>query len=154
MNIRRLSMIGLFVLAASCTAPAALPDTAVVHDLNAAWAEAFASGDGSRVAALYAEDAVVMPSGAPPVQGREAIAQFWQGVIDSGAARVELTTDEAISAGASTIPERGHLAILDANGATIGEGKYVVVWTLDGDQWLLTWDIWNEDGRLAAAPSE
>lgn len=153
MNIRRLSMIGLFVLAASCTAPAALPDTAVVHDLNAAWAEAFASGDGDRVAALYAEDAVVMPSGAPPLQGREEIARFWQGFMDSGAARVQLTTDEAIPAGDSTIPERGHLAVFDANGATIGEGKYVVVWTLEGGQWLLSWDIWNEDER-PAAPSE
>lgn len=153
MNIRRLSMIGLFVLAASCTAPAPLPDTAIVHDLNAAWAEAFATGDGDRVAALYAEDAVVLPSGAPPLRGREEIARFWQGFMDSGAARVQLTTDEAMPAGASTIPERGHLAVFDANGATVGEGKYVVVWTLHGDRWLLTWDIWNEDER-PAAPSE
>jgi ketosteroid isomerase-like protein len=146
MRILLASTLALFVAAAaSCTAPSETSGDAIIAGRNAAFAEAFASGDGTAVAAMYADAAVVMPDGAGPVQGREAIAQFWQGFIDSGAARAELTTDETISAGSTAISERGRFRVFDAAGASIGEGKYVVVWTLEDGEWMLRWDIWNAD---------
>ncbi len=144
--------LALFVVAASCSPPGASSGDAIIEARNAAFSEAFASGDGNAVAAMYADGAVVMPDGASPVQGREAIAQFWQGFIDSGAARVELRTEETISAGSTAISERGRFSIFNAAGATIGEGKYIVVWTLQNGEWMLRWDIWNGDG--ASAPAE
>jgi ketosteroid isomerase-like protein len=142
----------LVAAVASCTAPSETSGDNIIEGRNAAFSEAFASGDGTAVASMYADAAVVMPDGANPVQGREAIAQFWQGFIDSGAAHIELTTDETISAGSTSISERGRFRVLDAAGTPIGEGKYVVVWALENGEWLLRWDIWN--ANAASAPAE
>jgi len=49
----------------------------VLRDYERAW-----DGDNSKaIAALFAEDGFVLPNGAPPVRGREAIAKFYK---DSG----------------------------------------------------------------------
>ncbi|QGZ93354.1 YybH family protein [Terricaulis silvestris] len=144
--------LALFVTTlASCTPPSETSGDTIIAARNAAFAQAFAAGDGTAVAAMYADGAIVMPDGASPVQGREAIMQFWQGFIDSGAARLELMTDETISAGSTTISERGRFRIFDAAGASIAEGKYVVVWTLEGGEWMLRWDIWNANAGPAPA---
>jgi ketosteroid isomerase-like protein len=138
----------LALTAAACAAPSEVSGDAVVAERNAAFAEAFASGDGTAVAAMYTTDAVVMPDGAPPVEGRDAIGQFWQSFIDAGATRVELNSDEVLT-GANEIAERGRFSVFNASGASLGEGKYVVVWAREEDEWRLRWDIWNADAPPA-----
>jgi len=143
----------LALTAAACTAPSEVAGDAVVAERNAAFSQAFASGDGAAVAALYATNAVVMPDGAPTVEGRDAIGQFWQSFIDAGATRVELMTDEVVS-GSNEIAERGRFSVFDAGGASLGEGKYVVVWAREDGEWRLRWDIWNANAPPApAAPA-
>ena len=57
-----------------CVATAALAqDKATIAKLNDAWAAAFNKGDAQAVAAMYAEDAYVLPPGSDIVKGRAAI---------------------------------------------------------------------------------
>jgi ketosteroid isomerase-like protein len=52
------------------------PDLArVLSDYEGAWG----ARDASALAGLFAEDGFVLPSGRPPVRGREAIARYYQG---------------------------------------------------------------------------
>ena len=52
------------------------PDLArVLTDYEAAWRK----GDGAVLSNLFAEDGFVLPSGAPPVRGRDAIRQYYHG---------------------------------------------------------------------------
>jgi uncharacterized protein (TIGR02246 family) len=57
-------------------APASAQDKATIAKLNDAWAAAFNRGDASAVAAMYTEDAFVLPPGAEMVKGRAAIEAF------------------------------------------------------------------------------
>ena len=47
----------------------------VLTDYETGWR----AGDGAALARLFAEDGFVLPNGAPPVRGREAIQQYYKG---------------------------------------------------------------------------
>jgi uncharacterized protein (TIGR02246 family) len=70
---------------------------AEVDEANRRFMEAMERGDAASVAALYAEDAVVLPPDAPMVSGRSAIEQFWRGMMGAGARGVNLAALVAIS---------------------------------------------------------
>jgi len=46
------------------------------------WAEAYKNHDAKALAALYTEDAYLLPPGTDMVQGRSAIEAFWQQHMD------------------------------------------------------------------------
>jgi len=48
-----------------------------VAKMNEAWQAAYKAADFDRLSALYAEDAVLMPDGREPVQGRRAVRNFF-----------------------------------------------------------------------------
>ena len=49
-----------------------------IEKLNDVWTAAFNKGDAAAVAALYTEDAYVLPPGSAMVKGRPAIEAFWR----------------------------------------------------------------------------
>jgi uncharacterized protein (TIGR02246 family) len=117
-----------------------------IESANRQFEAAFNRGDTVALAALYTEDATVLPPGAPSVHGREAIQQFWQSVRDAGVRTATLATqdvqasgDYAHEIGAATLqiqPEGG--------AASTEQVKYVVVWKRQpGGTWQLHVDIWN-----------
>ena len=58
--------------------PALAQTKAMMQNLNDRWAEAFNKGDAATVAAMYTEDAYVLPAGAAMVKGRPAIEAMWR----------------------------------------------------------------------------
>jgi uncharacterized protein (TIGR02246 family) len=117
-----------------------------VDEANGRFMEAFERGDAASVAALYSEDAVVLPPDAPMISGRAAIEEFWRGLMATGARDVDLVTlrlagsgDVMHEVGRATIkiqPEGG-----EANTLRV---KYVVVWERAPAGGLaLAVDIWN-----------
>src|SRR5258706_6142048 len=58
------------------TAPAMAQSKAAIQKLNDQWVAAFNKGDAAAVAAMYTQDAYVLPAGAPMVKGRAAIEAF------------------------------------------------------------------------------
>ncbi len=65
-------------LGVSFAAPALAQSKATIQQLNDKWAAAFNKGDAAAVAAMYAEDAYVLPPGGEMVKGRSAIEAFWK----------------------------------------------------------------------------
>jgi uncharacterized protein (TIGR02246 family) len=63
-----------------------------VDEVNRRFMEAFERGDAASVAALYAEDAVVLPPDAPMISGRAEIEEFWRGLMAARARGVNLVT--------------------------------------------------------------
>ena len=119
---------------------------AAIEEAASAWESAFNAGDGKGVAELYTEDAALFPPDAERVDGKAAIAEFWQGAIDSGLADADLETVEVIEAG-DLAYEVGEVSLSapGSNGARVPvSGKYIVVWQQGGDDtWRLHRDIWN-----------
>lgn len=65
--------------------------------LNTQFDAAFNSKNTQAIAALYAETAIVLPAPAgEPVRGRQAIADFFGGLIQAGVIEHALTMKEAI----------------------------------------------------------
>ena len=136
--------IMLFGVCLSLATSAALAqDKATIEKLNDAWTAAFNKGDAQAVAAMYAEDAYVLPPGSDIVKGRAAIEAFWrQAAQQMGDAK--LTTLDVLPLGRNAAREIGTVS-LKTKSQPPQEivGKYAVVWRKIGGQWKLATDIWN-----------
>ncbi|HYZ22186.1 MAG TPA: SgcJ/EcaC family oxidoreductase [Rhodopila sp.] len=108
---------------------------------NRAWVAAYGKGDAAAVAALYTQDATILPPGSDMVQGRANIQAFWQKAMASG---LKVNTLQAIS-----VERHGDIAreIGKATGEANGpvDLKYVVVWKRVNGAWRLSTDIWNSN---------
>jgi uncharacterized protein (TIGR02246 family) len=118
---------------------------ATIDKLNEAWVTAFNKGDAAAIAAMYTDDATVLPQGGPMVKGATAIKDLWAGVMkDFGDPKV--TTVELHTMGEVMAYEIGTVAMkTKANPPQDVIGKYVVVWRRSGTAWKLAVDIFNFD---------
>ena len=124
-------------------APALAQDKASIEKLNDAFTAAFAKGDAAALAAMYAEDATLLPAGAEMVKGRPGIQAFW-GEAVKGLASAKLTTLEVLPLGPEHAEEIGTFALQTrAQPPQTMTGKYVVIWRKVGGDWKLATDIWN-----------
>jgi ketosteroid isomerase-like protein len=57
---------------------------AAMEAANKEWSAAYNSMNGKAFPALYTKDAILMPPGAQPINGSEAIGQFWTDLIKAG----------------------------------------------------------------------
>lgn len=119
---------------------------------NAKFVEAFAQGDAAGIAALYAEEAKLMPPNHQTIQGQEGIQQYWNMMMQMGIKNVSLSTTE-INGSGGVVYEVGSytIAIETPNHPVINDnGKYLVIWTHDDteDVWKLQVDIWNSNARM------
>jgi len=119
--------------------------------MGKAWEAAYNSGDLAAVASMYLEDGMRMPPGMPIVTGREAIqAQIQQGV-DRGLAKVKIETVESHEVMGEWGFARGTFTAMDAEGNTLGNGKWVNVSKHVDGKWFTHFDIWNYDAPLPAS---
>jgi uncharacterized protein (TIGR02246 family) len=136
-----------FAVVAGClilgAAPAVAQDKATIEKLNDAWTAAFNKGDAAAVAAMYTEDAYVLPPGAEMVKGRTGIEAFWrQAAQQMGDAK--LTTLDVLPLGRSAAREIGTVTLkTKSQPPQEMVGKYAVVWRKVGGKWKLATDIWN-----------
>ena len=121
-----------------------------IVDAQALWEQAFATGDGRKAAEMaFTEDARLLPDGAPIVEGRDAIAAYWQQGFDAGFRDLDLGLVAVEMVGDDTMIETGTWAVTfpaaDGSDATVG-GKALVVWKKQADGvWRMAQDMWNMD---------
>jgi uncharacterized protein (TIGR02246 family) len=118
---------------------------------DAEWAALASEGrDVERILAYWTDDAVVLPPGMPPVEGKAALRQYVRNSLQIPGFRITWTsTDVRFS------PD-GHLAYMfsrnavTVNGAdgtpTTSAGRAVTIWRRDPDGvWRCAVDIWNAE---------
>ena len=138
----RIAMLAL-CLGVSFAAPALAQNAATLQKLNDKFTAAFNKGDAAAVAAMYAEDAYVLPPGGEMVKGRSAIEAFWkQAAQQVGDAK--LVTIDVLPLGRRGAREIGTVT-LETKGQPPQQlvGKYAVVWRQIRGRWLVATDIWN-----------
>jgi uncharacterized protein (TIGR02246 family) len=125
------------------SAPAMAQDKATIQSLNDKFAQAFNAGDAAAVAALYTEDALILPPGGEMMKGKSAIQAFWKGATEQ-LGNGKLTTVDVKPLGNGAVREIGTFSFR-TKGAQPQDitGKYVVVWEKVGSDWKLATDIWN-----------
>ena len=118
---------------------------AAIEAANRDFESAFNRGDAAGVAALYTDQARLLPPNMGMMQGKEAVQAFWQGAMDMGCKKVVLETVELEGhKGLACEIGKYTLTIQPASGDTVTDrGKYLVVWKQEEDAWKLDIDIWN-----------
>jgi uncharacterized protein (TIGR02246 family) len=137
--------IAMIIGLLSVGAPALAQNKATIEKLNDVWTAAFNKGDAAAAAALYTEDAYVLPPGSAMVKGRAAIEAFWRQAAQQ-MSDAKLTTVDVLPLGRSAAREIGTVT-LKTKSQPPQEivGKYVVVWRKVGREWKLATDTWNTD---------
>jgi uncharacterized protein (TIGR02246 family) len=142
-TLRRSLAAPLLLLAGACAhiANAASDDAATrLERHEAAFHAAAADRDAERVAAFFADDAVLHVAGMPEIRGREAIGRFYANMYRFLAAtratpvsrQAASSGDLAYSTGRTVNEFRG------PDGEVSYAGKYALVWTRHDGEWLVS----------------
>jgi ketosteroid isomerase-like protein len=121
------------------------PATDIMEDIrktNQLLSAALERKNAFEMSELYTLNAMLLPTGSEPVQGREHICNFWQGAINMGISKIELRTVE-VELHSDTAIELGNYLLMDEKSQQMDKGKYIVVWKLADGHWKLHKDIWN-----------
>ena len=138
---------------AQATIAVAGEDEDAIRQMTLDWGNAYNGGDAEAVAALYEEDALLMPPGHPGVKGRAAILEFFKGdIAASQEAKLVFVlnpeTDVGISGDLGW--ETGtYTATID--GAVVDTGKFMSVNRKKDGKWRYVRDTWNSDAPPAPA---
>lgn len=111
--------------------------------------QGIADGDADAIGALYTEDAIALPPGAPTLVGRDAIRDDFAALIASGIRDVQLETTEVVRFDDTAI-ERANIYVREG-GQVVLSGKSLVVWVLRDGEWLYARDMWNWDEPTPAS---
>ncbi len=124
------------------------PVRAALEEANEAFMAAFNAHDAAALAALYTEDAKLLPPNSDVLEGRAAIQAFWQAVFDAGidSALLEITEVDPLG---NTAVEVSQYTLFLADGQVADSGKYIVVWKRVSGQWFLHRDIFNSSQPLS-----
>ena len=102
----------------------------------------FSRGDAAGLAALYTENAQFLPPNSDFVTGKHAIQATFQAFMDMGIKAIKLEAIE-VEAYGNTAFEVGRYTLLDQCSQVLDQGKFIVIWKQEGDQWKLHRDIIN-----------
>ena len=133
----------------AATAPqASAADVVAVRDIARAWYAHYNAHHPDSVAALYADDAVLMMPGAPLISGRSAIRDAYAKDI-AAAEKAGISDnqgkDSNISVSGDIGWESNTYTITDKTGKQLEAGKYLTVFGRKDGKWMIVRDIWNSD---------
>jgi len=151
--IRPATILVLILLAGGCVespAPEPFP-----QDVADAWVERYAANDAAGVAALYTEDAQLLPPDMEIVSGRAAIQEFAAKTNPPGGPAFEIATVETLVFG-NYAHRQGSFRIRGPDGGTMETGKFIELWKKVDGKWLIHRDIWssNEPPATETPPDE
>jgi len=149
-----------FLLSAFLVAPRSMPgasaraDNAIPVDPEVLagadkYLNAVLAGDAGSVAAMFREDAALMPSGCPLLRGRSAIERYYRDWLSSQAKVTAFTFthlespvlgDTAFDVGTY----KQTLALGSARTVSVS-GKYTVILKRTGGEWMIAYLIFNDD---------
>lgn len=132
-------------------------DEAAIRAQGIDWEKAYNAGDAKAVTALYAEDAFLLPPGAPRVRGRAAIQAFFaKDIAESKAAGAVFVLDRKTDVGVSgNMGWESGTYTATVKGAAVESGKFLSVFQKKNGKWIYICDSWNADAPPApAAPAQ
>jgi len=115
---------------------------AAIAEVNRSFVDAVARDDMAAAAAVYTDDATVLPPEAAPVSGRANIQAFWTAAKAALGVKAVTLTTKGLEIRGDCAHEIGEAGLSLPTGTAIV--KYVVVWHRQRDGgWRWHIDIWN-----------
>ncbi|WP_316838533.1 YybH family protein [Pedobacter gandavensis] len=99
--------------------------------------------DGHALCVLYVDEAMLYPPKQQVVQGREAIASFFNAVFKLGISKGNFLTKELLIS-ADYAYESGEYVLLNAENQELAKGFYMYIWQYVEGEWYILKDIWND----------
>ena len=144
------ALVGTMAGFAYAASPASA-DEAAIRAQTASWEKAYNGGDAKAVTALYAENALLLPPGAPGVSGRAAIlAYFTKDIAGSKVAGAVFVVNPKTDVGVSGDMgwESGTYKVT-VKGAVVETGKFLSVSRKMDGKWFYIRDTWNANAPPA-----
>lgn len=118
-----------------------------IRDLDAGLSAAAQNRDATAFGAFFAEGAVQLPPGSPPLRGRTAIQESAAGLLGAGADLRFESLEVSVSGSGDMAFSRGryYLTLETPAGPIRDEGSYLEIWEKVGGEWRITVDIYNSD---------
>jgi ketosteroid isomerase-like protein len=146
-----LGLLSGMVIAVSCTSSETLSPAAareIVEQVNAKAAKAANTGDLASLLAAYTEDPILLPPDEEIKRGREAVKDFWEGLIAQDLSNLKLETLH-LDVAEGLMAEVGRFSFRvrpEGEGATPVSGTFVVIWKQKPDgSWGWAVDILFSD---------
>jgi ketosteroid isomerase-like protein len=150
------TVVSLAVFSIESWAADLAKEMAALQAVDQNWEKAYNAGNADALASLYDERAVLLPPGAPAVNGRAAIKGFFaKDTADSQKAGVAVSLGPKPAGGVSGDMgwQSGTYAVKDKTGKVVETGKYLSVSMKKGGKWLYVRDTWNADGAPTSSES-
>ena len=157
--MRRYLMLSLVVAVVAVPLPAVSSETPDAEALVEKYLKAFSAPDPMVLAALYAEDGIVLPPTGGPVRGREAISRYWsasgrEGLSfdilqknvcgDAGFFVGKYSARETLSG--QFVPANGPLVLVSLSRREMVHGNFVLcVKRAENGSWQIATDMWNQN---------
>jgi uncharacterized protein (TIGR02246 family) len=114
---------------------------AEIEKMDQAWEKAYNAGDAAALAAIYAQDAKIMPPGVEAASGSKAIQAHFAKELGQGAKNT-LTTGDVVGFGDYAVATGGWVAN-SAEGKHLDHGSYMTVYRKVDGAWKIHRDTWN-----------
>jgi uncharacterized protein (TIGR02246 family) len=121
-----------------------------IQQYNDKMEQAILQNEFETLYAMYADDAISLPSYAPILRGKEEIRESMQRDIERGTkvTKVEFNTTEVRQEGDVVIEVGTYdmsFTMKDSDQSIDDTGKYITVWEKDGNDWKVAMEMWNTD---------
>ena len=143
----------LFILLTSAASAAAQARAPEIVARSTEVAAALKAGDAAKVASFYTDDAVLMDQDQPMIKGRAAIQQSFEQGVKQGLSDVRSQmVDAAVSGDLGYAVYTVQVPMRNAAGEQlrIANGKDIEIWKRVRGQWLIAYDMFNDDERVSA----
>jgi len=105
--------------------------------------DVFATQNADAMAALYTQDAQLMPPNGDFITGNAAVGAFWASMFTAGFDGLTIETLEVYGSG-NNAAEVG-LWALSMNGEQVDNGKFIVIWKKIQGKWYVHRDCFNSN---------
>ncbi len=120
--------------------PALAQDASGARDASSKFTAALSGGDAQTAASFFTEDAVALPPGRGPLNGKADIQRFL-GTMTHAVKNLKYVPDDVKAIDDNTAREVGTFSFkMQSNDV---DGKYLLIWTKVGGDWKITADMWN-----------
>ena len=121
------------------------PGVSDVTKISERWAKEWGAKNLEGVLALYAEDAVFLPSTGSRVTGRAAIRQLFAGALASHSSKLTVHSKVTEHSGDLAYDSGEYEETSTAGGVTkSGRGQYLVILRREKDQWRIVQHMWTD----------
>jgi len=109
--------------------------------------EGLRQGNAAAIAAIYTEDAAILPPNSEMIRGRQGIEKFWKEALQAGVKDAVFPILELFGADEIVYTIGNFTIKIQPKGQkpTEGNGKYISIWKHTASGWKLHRDIWNSN---------